>query len=162
MLVFPPCGRTWWILLLKIDYMLGQCVFVIFLSLYVIRHFRGTCSSIKMLKGHMAQVSLGTPAPNKRNYIPPSEQTTKVSFISIQRRRHSWQNTSEFTMTVRVWIWKHLTLKSLILFRANSATGIRSLICHSSNLCVFFRIAFPAQLCWSSSSSFPHRLSDSM
>jgi len=41
-------------------------------------------------------------------------------------------------MKVRVWIWKHLALKSLILFRANSATGFRSLICLSSNLSVFF------------------------
>jgi len=26
---------------------------------------------------------------NKRNYIPPSEEVKKVSFISIQRGRHS-------------------------------------------------------------------------
>jgi len=42
--------------------MLGKDVFVIFLSLYVTRNFRGTCSSIKMLKGYMPRVSLGTPA----------------------------------------------------------------------------------------------------
>jgi len=35
--------------------------FVIFLSLFVIRNFRGTCSSIEMLKGYMARESLGTP-----------------------------------------------------------------------------------------------------
>jgi len=42
------------------NYMLGKYVFVIFLSLYVMRNFRGTCSSIKMLKGYMVRVSLGT------------------------------------------------------------------------------------------------------
>jgi len=57
----PPCGRPWWILLLKIECMLGKYVFLVFLSLYATRNFRGTCSSIKMLKGYMARVSLGTP-----------------------------------------------------------------------------------------------------
>jgi len=42
--------------------LVGKYVFVIFLSLYVIRNFRGTCPSVEMLKGYMARVSLGTPA----------------------------------------------------------------------------------------------------
>jgi len=46
----------------------GKYVFVIFFSLYVIRSFRGTCSSIKMLKGYMARVSLGTPGLKALNY----------------------------------------------------------------------------------------------
>jgi len=41
--------------------LVGKHVFVSFLSLYVIRNFSGTCSSIKMLKGYMARLSLGTP-----------------------------------------------------------------------------------------------------
>ena len=62
MLVLPPCGCPWWILLLKNGYMLvSKYVFVIFLSLFVIRNFRGTCSSIEMLKGYIGKVSLGTP-----------------------------------------------------------------------------------------------------
>jgi len=48
-----------------VNIIVGKYVFVIFLSLYVIRSFRGTCSSIKMLKGYMARVSLGTPALNE-------------------------------------------------------------------------------------------------
>ena len=39
-------------------------IFVIFLNLFVIRNFRGTCSSIEMLKGYMARESLGTPVLN--------------------------------------------------------------------------------------------------
>jgi len=36
-------------------------VFVIFLSLFVIRNVKGTCPSRKMLKGYTARESLGTP-----------------------------------------------------------------------------------------------------
>jgi len=36
-------------------------IFVIFFNLFFIRNFRGTCSSIEMLKGYMARESLGTP-----------------------------------------------------------------------------------------------------
>jgi len=39
-------------------------------------------------------------------------------------------------MKVRVWIWKHLTWKSLILFRVNSATGFWKLTCLSSKFCM--------------------------
>ena len=38
-----------------------QQIFVIVLSL-VIRNFRGTCSSVKMVKGYMFRERLGTPA----------------------------------------------------------------------------------------------------
>jgi len=38
---------------------IGKYLFVIFLSLFVIRNFRGTCSYNKMLKGYMAGESLG-------------------------------------------------------------------------------------------------------
>jgi len=41
---------------------IGEYVLVIFLSLFVIRHFRCTCAFIEMLKGCMAIESLGTPA----------------------------------------------------------------------------------------------------
>ena len=41
--------------------LVGNYAFLIFLSLFVIRNFRGTCSSIEMLKGYMARKSLGTP-----------------------------------------------------------------------------------------------------
>jgi len=44
--------------------LVGKYIFVIFLNLFVIRNFRGTCSSIEMLKGYMARESLGTPALN--------------------------------------------------------------------------------------------------
>jgi len=45
----------------KNDYMLvDKYVFVIFLRLFVIRNFTGTCSPIEMLKGYIGKVSLGT------------------------------------------------------------------------------------------------------
>jgi len=44
--------------------LLGKYIFVIFHSLFVIRNFRGTCSSIEMLKGYMARESLITLALN--------------------------------------------------------------------------------------------------
>jgi len=39
--------------------LIGKYIFVIFLSLFVIRSFRGTCSYNEMLKGYMAGESLG-------------------------------------------------------------------------------------------------------
>jgi len=39
-----------------------QWVFVSLLSLFVIRNFRGTCSSVKMLKGYMVRERFGTAA----------------------------------------------------------------------------------------------------
>jgi len=42
--------------------LIGKYVFVIFLSLFVMRNFRGTCSSVEMLKGYIARESLGIPA----------------------------------------------------------------------------------------------------
>ena len=42
--------------------LIGKYIFVIFLSLFVIRNYRGTCSSIEMLKWYMAKEALGTPA----------------------------------------------------------------------------------------------------
>jgi len=44
--------------------LIGKYIFVIFLNLFVIRNFSGTCSSIEMLKGYMARESLGTPVLN--------------------------------------------------------------------------------------------------
>jgi len=37
---------------------IGKYIFVIFLSLFVIRNFRGTCSYNEMLKGYIARESL--------------------------------------------------------------------------------------------------------
>jgi len=37
-------------------------MFVISLSIFVVRKFRGTCSSVEMLKGYMVRDGLGTPA----------------------------------------------------------------------------------------------------
>jgi len=42
--------------------LIGKYIFIIFLSLFLIKNFRGTCSSVKMLKGYMARESLGNPA----------------------------------------------------------------------------------------------------
>ena len=41
--------------------LIGKYIFVIFLSVFVISNFRGTCLSIEILKGYMARESLGTP-----------------------------------------------------------------------------------------------------
>jgi len=45
-------------------------IFVILLSFFVIRKFRGrpTCSSVKMLKGYMVRERLGTPDPDASSY----------------------------------------------------------------------------------------------
>jgi len=40
-----------------------QQIFVILLSLVVIRNFRASCSSVKMVKGYMFRERLGTSAP---------------------------------------------------------------------------------------------------
>jgi len=42
--------------------LISKYIFVIFFNLFVIKNFRGTCSSIEMLKGYMARESLGAPA----------------------------------------------------------------------------------------------------
>jgi len=39
--------------------LIGKYIFVIFLSLFVIKNFRDTCSYNEMLKGYMAGESLG-------------------------------------------------------------------------------------------------------
>ena len=44
--------------------LIGKYIFVIFLNLFVIRNFMGTCSSTEVLKGYMARESLGTPVLN--------------------------------------------------------------------------------------------------
>ena len=44
--------------------LIGKYILVIFHSLFVIRNFRGTCSSIEMLKWYMARESLITPVLN--------------------------------------------------------------------------------------------------
>jgi len=43
--------------------LIGKYIFIFF-NLFVIRNFRGTCSSIEMLKGYMARESLGAPILN--------------------------------------------------------------------------------------------------
>jgi len=48
-----------------------QWIFVILLSFFVIRYFRGACSSVEMLKGYMVRERLGIPvlkAPFRLNY----------------------------------------------------------------------------------------------
>jgi len=44
--------------------LIGKSILVILHSLFVIRNFRGTCSSIKILKAYMARESLITPVLN--------------------------------------------------------------------------------------------------
>ena len=39
-----------------------QWIFVILLSFFVIRSFRGTCFSVKLMTGYMVRERLGTPA----------------------------------------------------------------------------------------------------
>jgi len=41
--------------------LIAKYVFVIFLTLFVIKMFWGTCSSLDMLNGYMTRESLGTP-----------------------------------------------------------------------------------------------------
>jgi len=47
--------------------LIGKYIFVIFLNRFVTRNFRGTCSSIEMLKGYMQGLTQGglglTPPP---------------------------------------------------------------------------------------------------
>jgi len=42
--------------------LIGKYIFVIVLSLFVIRNFRGACSCIEMMKGYMVRESLESPA----------------------------------------------------------------------------------------------------
>jgi len=42
--------------------LIGKYVFVIFLSLLIIRNFNSTCSSVEILKRCMARKSFGAPA----------------------------------------------------------------------------------------------------
>jgi len=44
--------------------LIDKYIFVIFLNVFVIKNFRGTCSSIEILKEHMDRESLGTPVLN--------------------------------------------------------------------------------------------------
>jgi len=49
-------------IIFKYHYVLiGKHTFIIFLSLFVIKNFKGTCLSVKMLKGYMARESLWIP-----------------------------------------------------------------------------------------------------
>jgi len=41
--------------------LIGECIFASLLSLFVIRHFRGTCSLTEMPKGYLARESSVTP-----------------------------------------------------------------------------------------------------
>jgi len=48
-------------IIFKIHYtLIGKHLFVIFLSIFVVWKFRGTCSSIEMLKGYKVRETLGT------------------------------------------------------------------------------------------------------
>jgi len=42
--------------------LIGKHIFIIFLSLFVIKNFRGTCTSVKTGQVYMTRESLGTPA----------------------------------------------------------------------------------------------------
>ena len=106
MVDFPLLWMTWWILLLKNDYMLvGKYVFVIYLSHSVIRNFKGTCSFIEMLKGcFMARVSLGTPVIGQLELIQPtnigSHYAVPISgecprFPCKLVKRYSWPHHSQ-------------------------------------------------------------------
>ena len=84
-------------------------------------------SQQKMLQACIPYLVCGASKPQLPH--PLNKQTTshplnkrKKSVSSRLRENGIHNKTSEFTMKVRVWIWKHLILKSLMLFRANSAT----------------------------------------
>jgi len=63
----------------KNHYMLiGKYIFVIFLTLFVWRNFRGTCLSVKMLKGYMARESSGTPALINQNQKLSVQRSIKI------------------------------------------------------------------------------------
>jgi len=49
-------------IILKIVILVGENILVIFNSVFVIRKFRGTCSSLEILKRYMARESLISPA----------------------------------------------------------------------------------------------------
>jgi len=51
--------------------LVGKYILVIFHSLFVMRNFRGTCSSIEVLKGYMARKSLITPVLNINPVLSP-------------------------------------------------------------------------------------------
>jgi len=52
------------------------------LQYFVIKNFRGTFSSVEMLKGYMVRESLGTPgleSDSARNNIHPNKQKPKIT-----------------------------------------------------------------------------------
>jgi len=49
--------------------LIGKYIFAIFLSLFVIRDFRGTCSSIEMMKGYTVRENLGNPDLEPHNQL---------------------------------------------------------------------------------------------
>jgi len=76
-------------IIFKVHYMLiGKHIFVTFLSLFVMKSFRGACSSIEMLKMYMARESLGTPAL--------SQKCIEALFMitSVTKCRLAWKKNS--------------------------------------------------------------------
>ena len=58
-----------------------QSIFVILLSFLILKNFRGTCSSIEMLKGYMVRERLGTPVLEFKT--TNSEVASSNNFVRI-------------------------------------------------------------------------------
>ena len=64
--------------------LIGKHIFVVFLRVFVIRNFCGTCSSIEMLKVCMARESLGTPVVKAGLTIGQTRQMPGNSRLNIK------------------------------------------------------------------------------
>jgi len=60
--------------------------FLVFLSFFVTKNFRGTCSSVEMLKGYMVKESLGTPA------LEPHLISSEADHMFAKIRHNSCEN----------------------------------------------------------------------
>ena len=75
--------------------------FVIF-KRFLIRNFRGECSSVKTLKGYMVRVSMGTPVPRRRKVNDLSHVTELANRISWNRDSSALVYISEIRWPGRV------------------------------------------------------------
>ena len=64
-------------------YLKNQWIFVILLSLFVTRNFKGTCSSFEILKGYMVRERLGTPALAQSGRYLCLIITSKATIVAV-------------------------------------------------------------------------------
>jgi len=72
--------------------LIGKYIFIIFLSIFVIKNIRGTCSSVKMVKACMARESLVTPALDPREVQMASMAINAKNSICLRWQCPWWRS----------------------------------------------------------------------